>query len=71
MHYKILTLEKKDASIKVTEEELKDGKLEDSIFELLGSEDKINFYKKNTKEYSMNNSAHLIKEYIKDAINAR
>ena len=66
-----ITLEKKDASIKVTEEELKDGKLEDSIFELLGSEDKINFYKKNTKEYSMNNSAHLIKEHIKDAINAR
>ena len=66
-----ITLEEKNASIKITDEELKNGKLEDSIFEFSESNDKINFYKKNTKEYSMNNSAHLIKEYIKDAINAR
>ena len=65
------TLEKRNVSITVSEENLKDGKLEKIIFEFSESNNKINFYKKNIKKYSTNNSAYLIKKHIKDAIDAR
>jgi len=65
------TLEKKNAAIKVNEEEFEKGKLEEIIFQLSKSSSKINFYIDSIKKNSMQNSAHLIRQHIMDAINAR
>ena len=61
-------LENKKASIKINQSDLKYGKLEDLIFGLSKSNNKINFYKKNAKKCSIHNSAYLIKEHIKEMI---
>ena len=64
-----VTLEKKNTSITIHEKDLKNGELEKTILELSASIERVNFYKENIKKYSFNNSAYLIKEHIKDAIN--
>ena len=64
-----VTLEKKNTSITIHEKDLKNGELEKTILELSTSIERVNFYKENIRKYSFNNSAYLIKEHIKDAIN--
>ena len=52
------------ASVMVKENEFKDNILENKIFEIIDSSEKINLLKKNALKFSNRNSSFLIKEKI-------
>jgi len=56
------------ASVMVKENEFKDNILENKIFEIIDSSEKINLLKKNALKFSNRNSSFLIKEKIKEMV---
>lgn len=56
------------ASVMVKENEFKDNILENKIFEIIDSSEKINLLKKNALKFSNRNSSFLIKEKIKEIV---
>ena len=66
--YNAKALIRKNAAIMVKEESFKDGILEQEIFELINSKDKIENIKKNALSFSHKNSAILIKDKIREII---
>ena len=55
-----------EAAIMVKESEFKNNMLENKIFELINSNEKINLLKRNALEFSNRNSSFLIKEKLKE-----
>ncbi len=65
-------LEKKGASIIIHENKFNDGDLEQAIFSIIDSNEKMRFYSDNSKLYSKRDSSILIKEKLKEImLNAR
>ena len=57
-----------EAAVMVKESELEKNVLENKIFEIIDSNQRINLLKKNALEFSKRDSSFLIKEKIKEMI---